>query len=72
MLVQQVDAGQALKESNEHRRFLVMTLSLLLLCVAAISVAAWRHGSSVARSSRRTNFVARHSGCRSRPSCCMP
>ncbi len=47
ILVQQVNAGQAMKESNEHRRFLVTALSLLLLTVAAMSVAAWRHGSSV-------------------------
>jgi len=47
ILVQQVDAGQAMKESNEHRRFLITALSLLLLSVAAMAVAAWRHGSSV-------------------------
>lgn len=47
ILVQQVDAGQAMKESNEHRRFLVTALSLLLLSVVAMSIAAWRHGSSV-------------------------
>ncbi len=47
ILVQQVDAGQAMKESNYHRRFLVTALSLLLLSVVAMSIAAWRHGSSV-------------------------
>jgi HD-GYP domain-containing protein (c-di-GMP phosphodiesterase class II) len=47
ILVQQVDASQALKESNEHTYFLVISLSLLLLAVAALAVAAWRHGSSV-------------------------
>ncbi len=47
ILVQQVDADEALKESNDHRRFLITTLSLLLLAVAALAVAAWRHGSSV-------------------------
>jgi HD-GYP domain-containing protein (c-di-GMP phosphodiesterase class II) len=47
ILVQQVDAGQAMKASNEHRRFLVTALSLLLLSVVAMSIAAWRHGSSV-------------------------
>jgi len=47
VVVQQVDAAQALRESDEHRRFLTTTLSLLLLFIAAIVVAAWRHGSSV-------------------------
>ncbi len=47
VLVQEVDAAQALRESDQHRRFLVITLSLLLLFVAALVIAAWRHGSSV-------------------------
>ena len=47
VLAQQVDARQALRESNERRRFLLISLSLLLLTIVAISVAAWRHGSSV-------------------------
>jgi PAS domain S-box-containing protein len=47
LLVQEVDAAQALMESNSHRRFLVTAFSLLLFFFAAILVAAWRHGSSV-------------------------
>jgi PAS domain S-box-containing protein len=47
LLVQQVDADQALRESNRHRRFLVISFSLLLFFIAATLVAAWRHGSSV-------------------------
>jgi len=47
VLAQQVDADQALSESNERRRFLLVSLSLLLLAIVAIAVAAWRHGSSV-------------------------
>ncbi len=47
VLVEQVDAGQALQESNARRRFLITTLSLVLLSIAALFVAAWRHGSSV-------------------------
>ncbi len=47
VLAQQVDAVQALSESNERRRFLLISLSLLLLVIVAIAVAAWRHGSSV-------------------------
>ncbi|MBW7929829.1 MAG: PAS domain-containing protein [Gammaproteobacteria bacterium] len=47
VLVQQVDAAQALSLADERRRFLLMALSLLLLSVAAVAVAAWRHGSGV-------------------------
>jgi len=47
VLAQQVDAVQALSESNQRRRFLMTSLSLLLLVIVAIAVAAWRHGSSV-------------------------
>lgn len=47
MLVQQVSAPQALRESNQRLRFLLTTLSLLLLSVGVFSIAAWRHGSSV-------------------------
>lgn len=47
VLAQQVDAVQALRESQERRRFLLVSLSLLLLSIVAISIASWRHGSSV-------------------------
>ncbi len=47
VLVQEVNAAQALQESNRHRRSLIITFSLLLFFIAAILVAAWRHGSSV-------------------------
>jgi len=47
ILVQQVNADEALKESDDHRRFLITSLSLLLFAIAALAVAAWRHGSSV-------------------------
>jgi len=47
VLAQQVDAVQALSESKQRRRFLLVSLSLLLLTIVAITVAAWRHGSSV-------------------------
>ena len=47
VLAQQVDALQALSESKERRRFLLVSLSLLLLTIVAITIAAWRHGSSV-------------------------
>ena len=47
VLVQEVNAAQALQESNRHRRSLLITFSLLLFFIAAILIAAWRHGSSV-------------------------
>jgi HD-GYP domain-containing protein (c-di-GMP phosphodiesterase class II) len=47
VLAQQVNADDALASANERRSFLLATLSLLLLAIAALAVAAWRHGSSV-------------------------
>jgi HD-GYP domain-containing protein (c-di-GMP phosphodiesterase class II) len=47
VLAQQVDAEEALSLANDRRRFLVTALSLLLFSIAAVAVAAWRHGSSV-------------------------
>ncbi len=47
ILVQEVGAVPALQESNRHRRSLIIAFSLLLFVIAAILVAAWRHGSSV-------------------------
>jgi HD-GYP domain-containing protein (c-di-GMP phosphodiesterase class II) len=47
VLAQQVNAAEALSGANERRAFLLATLSLLLLSIAALAVAAWRHGSSV-------------------------
>ena len=47
VLAQQVNAEEALAGSNDRRTFLVATLSLLLVAIAALAVAAWRHGSSV-------------------------
>ena len=47
VLAQQVNAVEALSGANERRGFLLATLSLLLVAIAALAVAAWRHGSSV-------------------------
>ena len=47
VLLQSVDASEALLESNRHRRFLITSFTLLLFFIAATLVAAWRHGSSV-------------------------
>lgn len=47
ILAQQVSAADAMSAANARRRFLLATLSLLLFSIAALVVAAWRHGSSV-------------------------
>ncbi len=47
LVLQEVEAGRALSESDRHRQFLITTFSLLLFFFVAILVAAWRHGSSV-------------------------
>ena len=47
VLVQKIDASEALKESNAHQRFVMTAFLLATLFVAAALVAAWRHGSSV-------------------------
>jgi HD-GYP domain-containing protein (c-di-GMP phosphodiesterase class II) len=47
VLVQGVNARDALSMADERRRFLLATLLLLLFSIAALAVAAWRHGSSV-------------------------
>lgn len=47
VLAQQVSASDAMSAANDRRTFLLATLSLLLFAIAALVVAAWRHGSSV-------------------------
>ena len=46
-LVQKTDAREALRESDDHRRFLLTAFLLTLFFISASLVAAWRHGSSV-------------------------
>lgn len=47
VLVQKIDASEALKESRDHQRFLLSSLILGVLVIAAGLVAAWWHGASV-------------------------
>lgn len=47
VLVQKTDAKEALKESDDHRRFLLSVFLLTLFLISASLIAAWRHGSSV-------------------------
>ncbi|MFP5507287.1 MAG: HD domain-containing phosphohydrolase, partial [Gammaproteobacteria bacterium] len=47
VLVQKTDAAEALRESDDHRRFLLTVFLLTLFFISASLIAAWRHGSSV-------------------------
>ncbi|HEY9034903.1 MAG TPA: hypothetical protein VIN71_13260, partial [Pseudomonadales bacterium] len=47
VLVQKIDAREALQESNKHQRFLLTSFSLLTLFIMALFVAVWRHSTSV-------------------------
>lgn len=47
VLVQKIDAEEALYESNKHQRFLLTSFSLLTLLVMALFIAIWRHSTSV-------------------------
>lgn len=47
VLVQKTDAREALRESDDHRRFLLSVFLLTLFFISASLIAAWRHGSSV-------------------------
>lgn len=46
VMVEKVDANEALRESREHQRFLLITLILTLLAATAALVAAWWYGAS--------------------------
>jgi HD-GYP domain-containing protein (c-di-GMP phosphodiesterase class II) len=47
VLVQKIDASEALAESNKHQRFLLTSFSLLTLLIMALFIAVWRHSTSV-------------------------
>ena len=47
LLIQKIDAAEALKESDEHQQFLLTTFSLLSLFLAVLLIAVWRHSSSL-------------------------
>ncbi|MDH5473651.1 MAG: HD domain-containing protein, partial [Gammaproteobacteria bacterium] len=46
VLMQKINADEALKESDEHQRFLVVTLTLAILLMSVLFVAIWRHSTS--------------------------
>lgn len=47
ILIRKINAKEALRESKTHQQFLTIVLALVTLLVAALIVAAWRHGSSI-------------------------
>ncbi|RMF97946.1 MAG: PAS domain S-box protein [Gammaproteobacteria bacterium] len=53
----QVDARQALRAANARRNFLLTTLSLLLVSVVALYIAAWRHGASLRARHQAAEFA---------------
>lgn len=59
VLVQQVDAAEAMSLADDRRRFLLAALSLLLFSIVAVAVAAWRHGSSVRASQQAAELAAK-------------
>lgn len=46
ILIQKINAAEALKESRTHQRFLQLTLLLALFLIAALLLAAWFYGSN--------------------------
>ncbi|MFW8601175.1 HD domain-containing phosphohydrolase [Desulfobacterota bacterium M19] len=46
LLIQKINADEALKESRSHQRFLQLTLLLALFLIAALLSAAWFYGSN--------------------------
>ena len=47
VLVQKIDAEEALEESNRHQRFLLVTFILIVLFLIVLLVAVWRHSTSL-------------------------
>jgi len=47
ILMQKIDASEALAESNQHQQFLITTFSLITLLLSALFIAVWRHSTSL-------------------------
>ncbi|MCW9055576.1 MAG: HD domain-containing protein [Gammaproteobacteria bacterium] len=45
-LMQKIDADEALKESDAHQQFLIITMTLALMLISVMFVAVWRHSTS--------------------------
>jgi PAS domain-containing protein len=59
VLAQQVSAVDALSTTDDRRSFLLAIGALLLLSIAALAVAAWRHGSSVRARAQADELAAK-------------
>ncbi len=60
VLVQKIDAAEALAESNRHQKFLLTTFIILALFIAAAFIAIWRHSTSL-RLQRLSQQLETHS-----------
>jgi len=47
LLIQKIDASEALQESDEHQRYLVATFFLISMLLMSMFIAVWRHSTSV-------------------------
>ena len=47
VLIQKIDAHEALQESDEHQQYLFGTFSLISMLLVSMFVAVWRHSTSV-------------------------
>lgn len=47
VLMQKIDASEALAESNQNQKFLITTFSLITLLLSMLFIAVWRHSTSV-------------------------
>ncbi|MDH5765893.1 MAG: HD domain-containing protein [Gammaproteobacteria bacterium] len=46
VLMQKIDSKEALKESDDHQQFLIITVTLVILLLSIIFVAIWKHSTS--------------------------
>jgi len=46
VLMQKIDAVEALEESNSHQQFVLITFSLLTILLVVLFVAVWKHSTS--------------------------
>lgn len=47
VLIQKIDADEALQESDDHQQYLFSTFFLISLLIMSVFIAVWRHGTSV-------------------------
>ncbi len=59
ILMQKIDAEEALEESNSHQQFVLINFSLLSVLIVALFVAVWRHSTSVRLQKMTTELESR-------------